>query len=111
MLEILSSFSRLFDNLKQSNVPYALFKGLDGVDEVLAGAEGDVDVLFPGSVRAQAAAAFVDAGFFVDRHALGRVGDDVVVYRAFDVASARSVMVHAYFRLLLGDAFELHYPQ
>lgn len=106
----LAPFRRLFEELLQRRVGFALFKGLDKVDSVLGGAEGDIDILLQPEVRNEVDAAFASAGFHQDRGAIDRLGQTVAVYRAFDAQSAQFVTVHAYEQLLLGDWFEFRYP-
>lgn len=105
----LAPYRRLFEAFRRRQVPFALFKGLDKVDAVLGGKDGDVDVLLQEDMRAEVGAAFADARFHTDAGAIDRLGRTVLVYRAFDAQSADFAMVHAYYQLLLGDRFEFRY--
>jgi hypothetical protein len=104
-------FSRLFEELLQRRVNFALFKGLDQVDAVLGGADGDIDILLEAGMRNESGAAFSCAGFHQDLKAIDRLGEVVKVYRAFDPKSTHFVMVHAYEQLRLGDRMEFRYGQ
>ena len=105
----LPPFSRLFEELFQRQVQFTLFKGLDRIDAVLGGAQGDIDILLQAEMGTEVKSAFRVAGFYQDLDAIDQLDPTVTVYRAFDPESAQFAMVHAYEQLLLGDRMQFRY--